>query len=230
MTGFLYIVATPIGNLEDITLRALRILKEIDLILVEDSRVTKKLLMHYGINKSILTYHQHSPISVKNRIVSELSSGKNLALVSDAGTPGISDPGNELIDFVLQSLPDAKIIPIPGASAISASLSVCGLNVNKFVFLGFLPKKKRKKLFAWFKEGNLSTGSRRGIAFAFYESPKRILKTLDFLQEEFGSDKKVFIARELTKLHESLYRGTIEKVRNILEKERIRGEIVVVVD
>jgi 16S rRNA (cytidine1402-2'-O)-methyltransferase len=148
--------------------------------------------------------------------------GKNLSLITDAGTPGISDPGNELIDFLLTYIPDLKIIPVPGASAITTTLSVSGFDVNKFVFLGFLPKKKRNKLFDWLKEGEIS--------FAFYESPKRILKTLEMLERVFGGYIRVFIARELTKLHETLYRGRIRKVHDMLEKEKIKGEIVVVVE
>ena len=222
MLGTLYIVATPIGNLEDITFRALRILKEVDLILAEDTRVTKRILTHYDIKTPILSYHQHSSDEKKNRIVSYLVNGQSLALVSDAGTPGISDPGNELIDYLLEKEPKIKIIPLPGPAAIIAALSVCGFRANKFIFLGFLPKKKRTKLFNWLKEGKIS--------FAFYESPKRILKTLAVLSEHFGSDRRVFIARELTKIHESLYRGTVEQVINELQQNLVKGEIVVVME
>ncbi len=214
MLGTLYIVATPIGNLEDITLRALKILKEIDLILAEDTRVTKKLLMHYDIVTPFLSYHQHSNEKKKLQILLELIKGKNIALVSDAGTPGISDPGNELIAFLVEKEPRIKVVPIPGPSAIVASLSVSGMKVNKFVFLGFLPKKKRTKIFNWLKKGKIS--------FAFYESPKRILKTLDVLTEHFGN-RKVFVARELTKLHETLYRGTVSQVQAQLEKDKLKG-------
>jgi 16S rRNA (cytidine1402-2'-O)-methyltransferase len=222
MTGILYIVATPIGNLEDITLRALRVLKEVDLILAEDTRITKRLLNHYDIDTPTLSYHQHSGINKKMRIASDIIAGKNIALVTDAGTPGISDPGNELISFLVEKVPNIKVVPIPGPSAITASLSVCGLNINKFVFLGFLPKKKRSKLFKWIKEGR--------IAFAFYESPKRILKTLDVLEDQFGTNTRVFIARELTKIHETVYRGTIREVKEKLKEENIKGEMVVVVE
>jgi len=215
-------VATPIGNLEDITLRALRILKEVDLILAEDTRVTKKLLMHYDIETPVLSYHQHSPEAKKLAILGKLLAGNNLALVSDAGTPGISDPGNELIDFLLKEQPGIKIVPIPGAAAITAALSVSGFRADKFVFLGFLPKKKRTKLFEWLKEGKFS--------FAFYESPKRILKTLDVFTEHFGPRRRVFIARELTKLHETLYRGELNEVIEQLRKDVVKGEIVVVVE
>jgi len=227
MIGTLYIVATPIGNLEDITLRAIRILGEVDIILAEDTRVTSRLVNFLSTNYKIpttklISYHQHSGVTKKIKIAESIIAGKNIALVTDAGTPGISDPGNELISFLQENVPDTKIVPIPGPSAITASLSVCGFNINKFVFLGFLPKKKRNKLFEWLKNGKIS--------FAFYESPKRIIKTLDRLKEHFGGNKNVFIARELTKLHELLYRGSIVQVQKLLKDENIKGEIVVVVE
>ena len=178
MLGTLYIVATPIGNLEDITLRALKTLKESSLILTEDTRKSSILLKHYEIDVPILSYFQHSSEQRKLEILKHLIEGKKISLITDAGTPGISDPGNELIDYLLSYKPDLKIVPIPGASAITASLSLSGFDVNKFVFLGFLPKKKRNKLFDWLKEGKIS--------FAFYESPNRILKTLEMLERVFG--------------------------------------------
>ena len=230
MAGKLYIVATPIGNLEDLTFRVLRILKEVNLILCEDTRVTSILLRHYDIKKNTLSYHQKSDERKMAEILSYLIRGFDIALVTDAGTPGISDPGNELIEFILRVRPftgsdpssDIRIIPVPGPSAITTALSVSGMNVNKFVFLGFLPKKKRSKLFESLKFLKLP--------FAFYESPFRILKTLDVLADAFGEETKIFIARELTKIHETLYRGSIEKVREELGKEKVRGEIVVVVE
>lgn len=222
MTGVLYIVATPIGNLEDITIRAIRVMREVDLILAEDTRVSKKLLMRYDIDTPTLSYHQHSSEEKKLGVLGRLAKGEKIALVSDAGTPGISDPGNKLIDFILSYKPEVKIVPIPGASAITTALSVCGFNVNHFVFLGFLPKKKRNKLFDWLKEGKIS--------FAFYESPFRIKKTLEALEQVFGGHTRIFVARELTKLHETLYRGTIREVSVQLAKEKVKGEIVVVVE
>ena len=245
MLGTLYIVATPIGNLEDITLRALKILKEVDLILAEDTRVTRKLLVHYDISRfaprkkrgslyqkskktpfdidtPILSYHQHSSDKKKLHILSEILRGKNIALVSDAGTPGISDPGNELIDFLLGKEPGMKIVPIPGASAVTTALSVCGFRADKFIFLGFLPKKKKNKLYDWLKTSKMT--------FAFYESPNRLKKTLGELRGLIGSDRRVFVARELTKLYETFYRGEIDEVIESLSEEKIRGEIVVVVE
>jgi 16S rRNA (cytidine1402-2'-O)-methyltransferase len=221
MLGNLYVVATPIGNLEDITLRAIKILNDIDYILAEDTRVTSKLTSFYRLQVPIVSYHQHSSESKKYEILQLLIQGKNLAMVTDAGTPGISDPGNELIDFLLAHEPEIKIIPIPGPSAITAALSVCGFRADKFIFIGFLPKKKRTKLFSWLKEMKFT--------FAFYESPKRIIKTLQILEEYFGPDVRVFIARELTKIHETLYRGSLKEVREKLVGE-IKGEIVVVIE
>jgi len=227
MVGTLYIVATPIGNLDDITLRAIKILSEVDLILAEDTRVTRKLLSHMSENHWVQTtnvksYHQHSGESKILEILRYLVEGRNIALVTDAGTPGISDPGNELIDYLLEKEPEIEIVPIPGVSAITSALSISGFNVNKFIFIGFLPKKKRKKLFDWIKEGKIS--------FAFYESPKRILKTLAVLGKEFGKDKRILVAREMTKLHETLYRGSIDTVIKKLEESTVKGEIVVVVE
>ncbi|MBU0569995.1 16S rRNA (cytidine(1402)-2'-O)-methyltransferase [Patescibacteria group bacterium] len=253
MLGILYIVATPIGNLEDITLRAIETLGKVDIILAEDTRVTGKLLNYLSTNyqlppTKLLSYHAHSREDKKLAILKHLMEGKDLALVTDAGTPGISDPGNELVDFLLsykdgpcQGPSLIKIVPVPGASAITSALSVSGFRTNKFVFLGFLPKRKRKKLFEWLKGGKIS--------FAFYESPKRILKTLNVLSEYFSTktefrdgfdgdellssekkEKRIFIARELTKMHETLYRGTISEVREQLLKDKIKGEMVVVVE
>jgi 16S rRNA (cytidine1402-2'-O)-methyltransferase len=222
MLGKLYIVATPIGNLEDITRRALRVLKEVDLVLAEDTRKTDILLRYYDMKKPIMSYHQHSQDAKRLKILRYLVDGKDLALVSDAGTPGISDPGNELIDFLLEKEPKIKIIPVPGPSALTATLSVCGFKVTRFMFIGFLPKKKRSKLFDWLKQGKVS--------FAFYESPRRILKTLAFLEEQMGGERRICIARELTKLHETLYRGRLSEVRAQIERGNIKGEIVVVVE
>lgn len=221
MKGTLYIVATPIGNLEDITKRALKTLKEADLILAEDTRVSGKLLKHFDIEKPILSYHQHSDDNTRLKILGYLISGKKLALVTDAGTPGISDPGNELINYILEREPEIKIVPIPGPSAIITALSASGFRADKFVFIGFLPKKKRTKLFSWLKEGK--------ITFAFYDSPKRVLKSLEVLKEEFV-DKRVFVARELTKMHETLYRGTFNEAIKSLKEDTLKGEIVVIVE
>jgi 16S rRNA (cytidine1402-2'-O)-methyltransferase len=221
MRGTLYIVATPIGNLGDISKRGLEILKKVDLVLAEDTRVTNKLLSHYDIEKPIMSYHHHSDDSTKLKILGYLIKGKSLGFCSDAGTPGISDPGNELIDFLLEKEPEIQILPIPGASAITTALSVSGFNTNKFVFIGFMPKKKRAKLLNWIKEG--------GVSFSFYESAQRILKTLERLKEDFP-ERRVFVAREMTKMHETFYRGSFDEVVEKLKQDTLKGEIVVVVE
>jgi len=230
----LYIVATPIGNLEDLTFRALRILKEVDLILCEDTRVTKKLLCHYGIKTPTLSYHQHSKLQKINYILELLKRGKNLALVSDAGTPGISDPGNKLIQEILrftETRPlEIKIIPIPGASAVTAAASISGFPMDKFSFLGFPPTKRKRKKF--FEE---VVNSKHPVIF--YESPHRIVKTLrelkltsDLCHGRNTTLMKTVVCRELTKKFETVYRGKIEEVMGKIEKDKIKGEFVVVVN
>jgi len=220
--GALYVVATPIGNLGDITKRALDTLQSVDLILAEDTRVTSKLLRNYNITTPTKSYHQHSGDNVKAEILGILSSGNNVALVTDAGTPGISDPGNELISYLVERDTNITIVPVPGPSALTVALSVSGFRSDKFVFVGFLPKKKKNKLFKWVKEGR--------VTFAFYESPKRILKTIDILKEHFDEDTNIVIARELTKIHETIYRGKIIDIKENLEKDTIKGEMVVVIE
>lgn len=225
MSGTLYIVATPIGNLEDFTFRAIKTLKEVDLVLAEDTRVTSKLLSHYEIDKPTQSYHQQSSIDKKQEILNSLIQGKNIALVTDAGTPGISDPGNELIDFLLTALPDLKIIPIPGASSITAALSASGFNTNNFLFVGFWPKKKTKKLIEKMKTLDCPV--------VFFESPFRILKTIDLLIKELGEDKKIFIGQELTKLHERIIRSSLREAKEKLQLEqkelgRVKGELCLI--
>ncbi len=236
-----YIVATPIGNLDDISKRALQILSEADLILCEDTRVTKKLLERYNIKTPTLSYHQHSKLWKIDYILSLLKQGKNLALVSDAGTPGISDPGNKLINLITRpgrvvdeakasfpsSLPQVearsvKIIPIPGPSAVTAAASVSGFPMDRFLFLGFPPtKRKRKKFFVEVVSSKYPV--------IFYESPYRIIKTLKELGSLVGN-REIVVCRELTKKFETIYRGTTEEVLNQLEKSETKGEFVVVVE
>lgn len=220
--GILYIVATPIGNLEDVSKRALRILSEVDLILCEDTRVTQKILERYQIKTKTLSYHQHSKIKKVEEIARLLASGKNLALVSDAGTPGISDPGNKLIAQMLEASPptsgELKVVPIPGPSALTAAASISGFPMDKFVFLGFPPvKKKRKKFFEEIVSSKYPA--------VFYESPYRIKKTL----EELGSltERKIMVCRELTKKFETVYRGSAKDILAQLPEEEIRGEFVI---
>ena len=221
----LYIIATPIGNLEDLSFRALRILKEVDLILCEDTRVTKKLLSHYKISKPTISYHQHSKLTKIEHILEQLKKGKNLALVSDAGTPCISDPGAKLIDYLVKEQPDLKIIPIPGPSALISALSISGFSVDKFIFLGFPPaKKKRKKFFQ--EVSNMKK------TVVFYESIHRIKKTLEELKNALENERRIVVCRELTKKFETVYRGNIEEIIeqiNLLPKEEFKGEFVVVI-
>ena len=222
----LYIVATPIGNLEDISLRALRILKEVDLILCEDTRVTKKLLDRYQIKKPLLSYHQHSKLQKVDYIISFLKEGKNLALVSDSGTPGVSDPGNKLVKEVIEKLGDeVKIIPIPGPSALTCAASVSGFPMDRFLFLGFLPKKKKRKEI-------LKEIVKSKYPVIFYESPYRILRTLKELRDAMNSEQRVanniLVAKELTKKFETIYRGKIDEVIKEIEKNTIKGEFVVI--
>ncbi len=219
----LYIVATPIGNLEDITLRAVSVLSNADLILAEDTRVTKTLLERYNIKKDIVSYHQHSAIQKIDRIIKLLKDGKNLALVSDAGTPGINDPGNFLIMKALEALPDLKITPIPGPNAAVAALSVSGFPSDQFVYLGFPPHKKGRQTF--FK--NIGSIEKTVV---FYESKYRILKTLDELKKFSNiGERKLLVARELTKQFETIYRGIIDEVTAKLNRDNILGEFVVVI-
>src|SRR3989344_3385052 len=197
----LYIVGTPIGNLKDVTFRALEILRRADLILCEDTRTTQKLLDHYEIKTKTISYHQHSKLNKVEYIIQLLREDKNLALVSDAGTPGISDPGNQLISIVVRELGDrADIVPVPGASALASAASISGFPMDRFLFLGFPPVKKRRSMF--FEEVINSK-----YPVIFYESPYRILKTLKEL-----SSLEVLVCRELTKKFETIYRGTAAEI------------------
>lgn len=217
----LYIIATPIGNLEDITLRALRVLKETDLILCEDTRQTKKLLSKYEITTPTISYHQHSKLNKINKIVDLLERGRNLALVSDAGTPGISDPGNKLIEYLIENNIDVKIIPIPGPSAVISALSISGFPTDNFIFLGFVPHKKGRQTFF----ENLSKEKR---TVAFYESPHRIIKTLESLKK-YVPEKEIVVCRELTKIYETIYRGSPDKIAKKITPEQVKGEFVIIV-
>lgn len=218
-----YIVATPIGNLEDLSFRALRILTEVDLILCEDTRITKRLLDHYQIKTPTLSYHQHSKLQKIERIINLLKEGKNLALVSDAGTPGISDPGNLLVNEAIKRLDnEVKIIPILGLSAVTAAASISGFPMDKFLFLGFPPvKKKRKKFFEEIINSKYPV--------VFYESPYRIIRTLNELRI-MNKELRIVVCRELTKKFETIYRGTIEEVIKQIEKDIIKGEFVIIID
>src|SRR3989344_6878703 len=221
----LYIIATPIGNLEDITLRALRVLKEVDTILCEDTRMTAKLLQKYDIKTPTLSYHSHSGLAKVEKIFELLEEGKNLALVSDAGTPTISDPGVLLVSQVKEKFgQEVSIVPIPGPSAVIAALSASGLPSSDFLFLGFLPHKKGRETL--FKE--IAVSKRTTV---FYESPHRILKTLESLKKHLDAHRSVVVARELTKVYEEFVSGTSEEQLKYFEsnKDKVRGEFVVIV-
>jgi 16S rRNA (cytidine1402-2'-O)-methyltransferase len=219
-----YVISTPIGNLEDITLRALRVLKEVDLILCEDTRVTKKLLSHYQITTPVFSYHQHTKLKKQERILEEIKKEKDLALVSDSGTPGISDPGEKLVNYLSSQIPGLKIVSIPGPSAVTAALSISGLSADKFIFLGFPPAKKKRKKF--FQEAFSSK-----YTAVFYESPHRILKTLNDLSSELqvtGYKLQIVVCREMTKKFESVYRGGADEVIEQIKDDEIKGEFVIV--
>lgn len=220
-----YVVATPIGNLGDITFRAIETLKSVDMILCEDTRVTKKLLDRYEIKKPTMSYHAQSKLAKVDKIFALLKDGKDIALVSDAGTPGISDPGAMLVSKIKESFSsdEVQVIPIPGASAVIAALSASGLPTHEFTFLGFLPHKKGRETL--FKEISLSKRT-----MVFYESPHRILKTLESLIK-FCPDKKVCIARELTKIYEEFKTGTPNEVLIYLKENPVKqkGEFTVLV-
>lgn len=224
--GTLYIVATPIGNLEDITFRAVRILSEVDCILCEDTRTTGKLLAKYAIKNKTVSYHAHSTKGKESFIVDMLYSGKNIALVSDAGTPCISDPGVMLVQRVRSEFgDDAKVVPIPGASALISALSASGVSTAGFNFIGFLPHKKGRETL--FKEIALSE-----IPVVFYESSHRILKALSSLVEYLKEDRKVMIAREITKQFEEFKSGNAKELLEYytLNPVKQKGEFVVIVE
>ena len=215
----LYIVATPIGNLEDITLRAIRILKEVDYVFAEDTRVTKKLLNHLEIETTIYRYDEHTKQHQVENIVNLLKEGKNIALVTDAGTPCISDPGYEVVDEALKN--DIKVVPIPGVSAMTAAASVAGVSMRRFVFEGFLPKKKgRQTLLKSFAD------EKRTIMF--FESPHRVVRTLKDI-EEFIGEREVVLIREITKIYEEIVRGTTKELIEKFENKTLKGEYVIIV-
>lgn len=219
MIGKLYIVATPIGNLEDITLRALRVLKEVDLIAAEDTRQTLKLLNHYEINKPLISYHRHNEETKSEILIEKLRNGENIALVSDAGTPGICDPGEEVIKKAIED--NIEVIPIPGACAMINALIVSGISTKEFEFLGFLPlnkKLRRQKL----KE--IENSSKTII---IYEAPHKMKTTLCDLKEIL-KDRKIVLARELTKIHEEFIRKSIDEL--LSEIDTIKGEMILIIE
>lgn len=216
--GKLYIVATPIGNLEDITYRAVKILNEVDLIAAEDTRHTLKLLNHLNISKPLISYYKETEKVKSKIIIDKIKEGKNVAVVSDAGTPGISDPGEEVIKHAIEE--GIEIVPIPGACAAINSLICSGLNTKEFVFIGFLSAKKKEK------KDKLEEIKNETKTMIFYEAPHKIIDTLECMKEILGN-RKIVIARELTKIHEEFIRGTIVEILESLEP---RGEMVLIVE
>lgn len=222
ITGKLSLVATPIGNLEDITLRALKTLKDADRILAEDTRVTKRLLLRHAIDTVCMPFHHHTKASVYGKIFTFLKEGKHLAFVCDAGTPGISDPGNMLVCEVFKEFGDTVTIePIPGASALTTALSVAGVPTDRFTFYGFIPHKKGKMKILQEIEKDTKTA-------VFFESPHRISKTLDALSFILDESRDVVVLRELTKKFETIYRGAIEDVKEKVIGNQ-RGEFVIII-
>lgn len=226
-TGTLYIVATPIGNLEDITFRAVRILKEADLIFCEDTRVTRKLLDRYEIKAETRSFYKSGrskttkPEPKFDYIISELVAGKKVAFVSDAGTPGISDPGNQLVEKAMEN--NVTVIPVPGASALTALSSVSGIDLSSFVFLGFPPHKKGRE--TYFKK--LVSYD---LPVIYYESPHRLIKNLELLKT-LAPDKNIILGRELTKMFEEVVRGNVDKILKYFKEntDKARGEFVIIV-
>lgn len=221
MKGALYIVSTPIGNLEDITLRALRILKEVDVIAAEDTRHSSKLLNYYSIKKPLISYWGEREKVRSEEIIKRLKSGQSVALISDAGTPGISDPGEVVIRKALDEGFD--VIPIPGPSALITALSVSGLPLREFTFVGFLPSKNRQR------RRILQELSFEKRTLVFYEAPHRVIETLKDMYDIFGN-RNVAVFKEITKVHEEAFRGSIEKVISEVKISKVAGEFVIVVE
>jgi 16S rRNA (cytidine1402-2'-O)-methyltransferase len=219
--NLLYIVPTPIGNLEDITLRAIRVLKEADVILTEDTRKTSILLKHYSIGTRMLAYHKFNEHKTLESLINRIKSGEKLALVSEAGTPGISDPGFLLVRECLRN--DIMIECLPGATALIPALVNSGLPCETFLFAGFLPNKKGRN-------NKLKELSQLPYTIIFYESPFRLIKTLEQLAEYFGADRRASVSRELTKIYEETKRGTLAEILDYYKEKTIKGEIVIIVN
>ena len=219
MSGNLYLVATPIGNLEDITLRALKILKEVDLIAAEDTRNTLKLLNHFGISKPLISYHRHNEEIKCDNLITKLQDGENIAIVSDAGTPGISDPGEIIVKKAIEN--NIKIIPIPGACAAINALICSGLDTRQFTFLGFLPLNKK------LRKEKLEEIKNKKDTVILYEAPHKLKNTLQDLQNILDN-RQVVLARELTKIHEEFIYGTIDEI--IEKADNLKGEMIILIE
>ncbi len=222
MSSKLYIVSTPIGNLEDITLRAINILKEVDLIACEDTRTTKKLLSRYQIQKPLTSYHEHNEIEKAKELLSILQEGKSIALVTDAGTPGVSDPGFRIVKLASEN--GVQIFSVPGPSAAIAALSISGLPTSGFTFLGFPPRQKKRLI------DYLERLKDYPETLIFYESPRRVIKTLETAAEVFG-ERNASLSREITKLYEETLRGKLSEIKELLEsRESLKGEFTLVIE
>lgn len=222
MSGVLYVVATPIGNLEDVTYRAVRILAEVSAIAAEDTRHSRKLLDHYGIKTSLISYHDHNEVTRSEQLLMRLRAGESVALISDAGTPCIADPGYQLISRCHQE--EIPVITVPGPSAVVAALSIAGLPTESFRFLGFLPAKMqaRRRVLDQVQDDT--------ITLVCYETPHRLLQALKDMVEIFGEDRQLAIARELTKRHEELFRGSVQQALiDFSQRPAIKGELVLVI-
>jgi 16S rRNA (cytidine1402-2'-O)-methyltransferase len=219
--GTLYVVATPIGNLEDITYRAVRVLREADLIACEDTRHTAKLLHHYGIDKPTVSYHEHNEATRAEELVAKLEQGLNVAQVSDAGMPGISDPGYRVIKLAIER--GVQVVPVPGASALIAALAAAGLPTDSFEFLGFLPAKQGQR------RTMLEALRKAPHTVAIYEAPHRIAETMQDIAEILGPERPVALARELTKMHEEFIRGTAAQVLARVRQHALKGEITLLI-
>ena len=218
--GILYVVATPIGNLDDITLRAIKILQEVDLIAAEDTRHTLKLLNHLDISKPLISYHRHNEEVKSDILIEKLKEGQNIALVSDAGTPGICDPGEEVIKKCIEL--GIKIIPIPGACAMINSLICSGIDTKEFTFLGFLPLNKK------LRKEKLDEINKSEKTIIIYEAPHKLETTLNDLKKILGEERMLTLAREITKIHEEFIRGNIDEI--ISKSENLKGEIVLIIE
>ncbi|GAC1423485.1 MAG: 16S rRNA (cytidine(1402)-2'-O)-methyltransferase [Flavisolibacter sp.] len=217
----LYLVPTPIGNLKDITLRALEVLKQVDFILAEDTRTSSRLLNHYQINKPLSPYHQHNEHKIVQHLVDQMLQGKNMAVVTDAGTPGISDPAFLLVRACINN--NIKVETLPGPTAMVPALVNSGLATNRFIFEGFLPQKKGRHTL-------LKALALEERTIVFYESPLRLIKTLVDFKGYFGKDRRCSVSRELTKIYEENIRGSLETVHEYFTKKGVKGEVVIVLE
>jgi 16S rRNA (cytidine1402-2'-O)-methyltransferase len=222
MRGFLYVAATPIGNLDDITLRALDVLKKADAIACEDTRRSLKLLNNYGIKKPLISYWSEREKVKAEEVIGRIKAGASVALITDAGTPGISDPGSVLIRRAIEE--GIEVVAVPGPSAVTAALSIAGMPAGEFTFIGFLPPKRSQR------QKRLRSLALEPRTLVFYEAPHRVIETLEDMAETFGPDRKAAVTKELTKMHEQTFRGGLREILDILEPMPVAGEFVIVTE